>query len=58
MQIFEGDTTSGLVEKIYAKNSQLEEWKLSEVIEHYYDKIGLDLRVGGHLILKSVQFCD
>lgn len=42
LRIFEGHKTSGLVEKIFEKNSLLEEWKLSEVIEHYNDKMGLE----------------
>lgn len=42
LRTFEGHKTSGLVEKIFEKNSLLEEWKLSEVIEHYNDKMGLE----------------
>nr|XP_012422705.1 PREDICTED: uncharacterized protein LOC105758211 [Odobenus rosmarus divergens] len=36
------DKTSGLVETIFEKNSLLEEWKLSEVIEHYNDRMGIE----------------
>lgn len=34
LMIFEGHKTSGLVEMTFGKNSLLEEWKLSEVMEH------------------------
>lgn len=35
LRIFEGDKTFGFIEKIFEWNIELlEEWKLSEVIEH------------------------
>lgn len=38
LMIFEGDKTSGLVERTFGKSSLLEKWKLFEVMKHYYNE--------------------